>query len=164
VPALLRAVLPGFDLPALAWQPLHPRAFARAVKPKLIITALITIASARFIGWGAAGVLILLLPWAVLSARQYVAHIAWADTEEVVAMRSGWLWQQMTIARVNKIQAVALRQSPFDRRAAMARVRVDTAGAGEVLHRIDIPYLDGEMARGLFDRLSAQAASTAFKW
>jgi putative membrane protein len=164
VPALLRAVLPGFDLPALAWQPLHPRAFARAVKPNLIITALITTVSAAFIGWGAAGVLVLLLPWAVLSARYYVAHVAWADTDDVVAMRSGWLWQQITIARVNKIQAVAMRQSPFDRRAAMARVRVDTAGAGEVLHRIDIPYLDGKVARGLLDRLSAQAGSTALRW
>lgn len=164
VPALVRAVLPGFDLAALTWHPLHPRAFARAVKPNLIITTLITIASALLIGWGAIGVLILLMPWAVLSARQYVAHIGWADTDEVVAMRSGWLWQQLTIARVNKIQAVAIYQSPFDRRAAMARVRIDTAGASEFSHRVDVPYLDREIARALFDRLSTQAANTAFRW
>ena len=54
-------------------------------------------------------------------------------------MRSGWIWQQITLARVNKIQAVAMHQTPFDRRAAMARVRVDTAGAGEFSHRVDIP-------------------------
>jgi len=58
---------------------------------------------------------------------------------------------------------VALHQSPFDRRAAMARVRVDTAGAGEFT-RIDIPYLDGAVARGLHERLAAQAANTAFRW
>lgn len=161
--ALLRQVLPGADLDALPWQPLHPRAFARAVKPNLVITAVVTVVSAVLIGWGAVGVLGLSMAWAILGSRQYVAHMGWADNDEVVAMRGGWLWQRLIVARVNKIQAVATRHSPFDRRAAMARVRVDTAGAGE-FSRIDIPYLDGEVARGLHRRLAAHAANTAFKW
>ena len=163
LPMLLRQVLPGVDLGTLPWQPLHPRAFARALKPNLVVTALVTFVAAIVIGWGAIGVLIFLMPWAVLSARQYVTYIGWAETDEVVAMRSGWIWQQMTIARVNKIQAVALRHSPLDRRAAMARVRVDTAGAGEFT-RIDIPYLDSDVALGLHNRLAAHAANTAFRW
>jgi putative membrane protein len=163
LPTLLRQVLPGVDVGTLPWQPLHPRAFARALKPNLAVTALVTIVAAIVIGWGAVGVLILLMPWAILSARQYVRHVAWTENDEVVAMRSGWIWQQMTIARVNKIQAVALRHSPLDRRAAMARVRVDTAGAGEFT-RIDIPYLDGDVALGLHNRLAAHAANTAFRW
>lgn len=163
LPALLRQILPGVDLDALPWQPLHPRAFVRAVKPNLVMTAVVAMVSAIIIGWGAIGVLVLAMPWAIFSARQYVAHIGWAEDDEVVAMRSGWLWQRLTVARVNKIQAVAMRHSPFDRRAAMARVRVDTAGAGE-LSRIDIPYLDDAVARGLHHRLSAHAANTAFKW
>ncbi len=163
LPALLQQVLPDLELAALAWQPLHPRAFARAVKPNLVVVATVTIIAAAIIGWGAIGVATVLMAWAILSARQYVAHIGWAETDEVVAMRSGWLWQRLTIARINKIQAVAMRESPFDRRAAMARVRVDTAGAGE-LSRIDIPYLDGEVARQLADRLSVYAATTAFRW
>ena len=163
LPRLLHSVLPGFDLAAMAWQPLHPRAFARAVKPKLVGDALVTLVAAVFIGWGAIGVAILLLPWSIVTARQYVKHLAWAESDETVVMRSGWLWQQMTIARVNKIQAVAMRQSPFDRRAAMARVRVDTAGASEFT-RLDIPYLDAAVAAGLHSRLAAHAADTAFKW
>jgi len=164
LPALLQGVLPGFDVAAMAWQPLHPRAFARAVKPKLILDAIVTLVAAATIGWGAIGVAILLLPWSIVSARQYVKHLAWAESDEMVVMRSGWIWQRMTVARVNKIQAVALHQSPFDRRAAMARVRIDTAGAGEFAHRVDVPYLDSRVARGLFERLSAQAANTAFRW
>ena len=163
LPTLLQGVLPGFALAAMAWQPLHPRAFARAVKPKLILDAIVTLVAAYAIGWGAIGVVILLLPWSIVSTRQYVKHLAWAESDEMVVMRSGWIWQQMTVARVNKIQAVALRQSPFDRRAAMARVRVDTAGASEFT-RIDIPYLDVAVARGLHERLAAQAANTAFRW
>jgi putative membrane protein len=164
VPALIAQVVPGFDLSAVAWQPVHARAFRRAAKPNVIVAAGITAAAAVAIGWGALGVLLLTMPWALLSARQYVAHLGWAEHDEVVVMRSGWIWQQLTVARINKIQAVTLRQSPFDRRAAMARVRVDTAGARELSHRIDVPYLDAAVAADLHRRLSAQAANTAFKW
>jgi putative membrane protein len=164
LPALLQGVLPGFDLTAVSWQPVHPRAFARALKPGLIVTAVVTAVAVLFIGRGAIGVLFLFLPWTAISARQFVTHLRWAEDEEMVLMRSGWIWQQTTLARVNKIQAVALHQSPFDRRAAMARVRVDTAGATELSPRIDIPYLDRDTARGLHDRLAAQAANTAFRW
>ena len=37
-----------------------------------------------------------------------------------------------------------MTQSPFDRRHRMASVRVDTAGAGDASHRVDIPYLPVE--------------------
>ena len=96
----------------------------------LVFTAIVTMGAALLIGWGAIGVLILLLLWGVITTRQYVAHLGWAEDDEVVMMKSGWIWRQITLARVNKIQAVAMHQTPFDRRAAMARVRVDTAGAG----------------------------------
>jgi putative membrane protein len=164
LPHLLHQVLPGFDLSSVNWQPVHPRAFARALKPTLVFTAIATLASSLLIGWGAIGVLILLLLWGVITTRQYVAHLGWAEDDEVVMMKSGWIWRQITLARVNKIQAVAMHQTPFDRRAVMARVRVDTAGAGGFSHRVDIPYLDQQIARGLARRLSAAAANTAFRW
>ena len=63
----------------------------------------------------------MMLLWSIIGTRQYVAHLGWAEGDEVVMMRSGWIWQQTTLARVNKIQAVTMHQSPFDRRAAMAR-------------------------------------------
>jgi putative membrane protein len=164
LPHLLQHVVPGFDLTAVGWQPVHPRAFARAVKPGLVFTAVVTLISAFLIGWGAIGVPMIVLPWGLINTRQHVKHLGWADGDEVVAMRSGWIWQQITLARVNKIQAVAMHQSPFDRRAAMARVRVDTAGAGEFSHRVDIPYLGQDVAGALTARLSTAAANTAFRW
>jgi putative membrane protein len=164
VPELLRHVVPGFDLDAVTWRPVHPRAFTRAVKPSLIASAIVTLLAALAIGWGAIGVLMVMLLWSIVSTRQYVAHLGWAEDDEVVLMKSGWISQQIVLARVNKIQVVAMHQSPFDRRAAMARVRVDTAGAGEFSHRVDIPYLDRDIARGLAGRLSASAANTAFRW
>jgi putative membrane protein len=81
-----------------------------------------------------------------------------------VAFRSGWLSQAETRVRVNRIQGVTLRESPFDRRAHMARVRVDTAGAGERSHRVDIPYLDARTAREVQQGLAHAAARTVFQW
>jgi putative membrane protein len=164
LPHLLQQVVPGFDLDTVNWQPLHPRAFARAVKPMLVFSGFITLGAALLIGWGAIGVAMIALLWSNINARQYVAHLGWAEGDEVVMLRSGWIWQQTTLARVNKIQAVTMRESPFDRRAAMSGVRVDTAGAGELSHRVDIPYLDHQVASGLAGRLSAAAANTAFRW
>jgi hypothetical protein len=164
LPHLLQQVVPGFDLDAVNWQPLHPRAFARALRPMLLFIAVVTLGAALLIGWGAIGVMIVMLLWGVISTRQYVAHLGWAEAEEVVLMRSGWIWKQITLARVNKIQAVAMYQTPFDRRVSMARVRVDTAGAGEFSHRVDIPYLDHDLARALAGRLAASAANTSFRW
>jgi len=164
LPGLLHEIVPGLDLSAVSWQPLHPRAFRRALKPPLIVSSIVTIGSAVIIGWWAIAVLILTLSWAVISTRQYVRHVAWAEHDEVVLKRSGWIWRQLTLARANKIQTVSVHQSPFDRRAVMARVRVDTAGASELSPRVDIPCLDLDLARGLAARLATQAASTSFRW
>ena len=159
---LARQVLPDVDLQTLQWQPPHPRAFRRAVKPPIVLVLVATAAIAVPLDWWALVLLVFGLTWAIFSARTYVDHLAWASTEGVVAFRSGWLWKSVTVAPVGKIQAVTQLESPLDRRAAMARVRIDTAGAGERSHRVDIPYLAREAARDLRERLSMQAASTAF--
>jgi putative membrane protein len=164
LPRLVAEVVPGFDLDAVDWHPVHPRAFRRAVKPGLVFIGLLALA---LIPWATAPSIALLAAfalWLIGSTKKHVQHLGWAETDEVVLMRSGWLWRQVTLARVNKIQAVALRESPFDRRAAMASVRVDTAGAGELSHRVDVPYLDQSIARALAARLSAAAAGTEFRW
>jgi membrane protein YdbS with pleckstrin-like domain len=46
----------------------------------------------------------------------------------------------------------------------MASVRVDTAGAGDASHRVDIPYLARRVADELYCRLAGEAARTAFRW
>jgi putative membrane protein len=164
LPELVHEVLPELDLAAIAWQRPHPLAFRRAVKPRILLASAISALTAILLGWWALAVLALTVPWSIVAARKHVDHLGWASTDDVVAFRSGWLWRGLTIARAAKIQAVTLAESPFDRRAAMARIRVDTAGAGERSHRVDIPYLARDTADGLQLRLAAQAASSAFRW
>jgi putative membrane protein len=164
LPELLRQVEPTLDLAALSWQPADPRAFRRALKPRILRSFLIAWPLAWLFRLWAIPLVLLLIVLAVVEARKFVTHLAWATTDDVVAFKTGWLWRSVTIARAAKIQAVTQVETPFDRRAGMAQVRVDTAGAGERSHRVYIPYLPRETARSLQERLAAQAANTAFRW
>jgi putative membrane protein len=162
VPALLREVLPVVDLSALEWQPLHPRAFRRAIKPAMLIAIITAVPFVVGFGWNGLTVLWFTLPWLGLASWAHVRHTQWAVTDEVIALRSGWLWRYMTVAPIAKIQTVSVVESPFDRRAAMSGLRVDTAGGR--LHQIRIPYLARETSRTLYDRLAAQIGQTSFRW
>jgi putative membrane protein len=164
VPAVLREVLPGVVLPDEGWERVHPRAFRRAVLPVLLVAAIASAVLLSTIGWRPLIAGVPLLAWAIVSTRQQVRRLAWVASDSLIAFRSGWIAQAETIVRANRMQSVTLRESPFDRRARMARVRVDTAGAREPSHRVDIPYLDGAVARALQRRLAGAAARTDFQW
>jgi putative membrane protein len=164
VPRLLSQVLGEKDFAGIAWRGVHPRAFRREVKGWILVAVLIALPFAVPLkGW----VLLLLaglLAWAFFAARRTIAHMGWAVSDGTVLFRSGWLRRQVTAVRFSQIQAVTVRESPFDRRTGMASIRVDTAGAKELSHRVDIPYLPRETAWELCDLLASQAGRTAFRW
>jgi len=164
VPALVREVLHGFDLERLDWQPLHARAFRRAVKPALVLAMVPALPFTIWFGWDGLAVLLVTVPWTIVATRAQVRRTHWAYTGDTLVMRSGWLWRQITVVPVAKIQVVGRVESPFDRRAAMAGVRVDTAGRVAPSHRISIPYLARETAAALYQQLAAQTAHTSFRW
>ncbi|HEX5108338.1 MAG TPA: PH domain-containing protein [Vicinamibacterales bacterium] len=162
LPVFLRSVVPELDLQTIPWQQVHARAFSRAVKPHVVIAIVATTVFMSFLGWRAIALLPFALVWAVLAARRGVKSLGWSVTDDVVAFRRGWLWRVITAARTSKIQAVALRESPFDRRTAMARLRVDTAGAGQ--YRIDVPYVPAASALAAYRSVSRRAATLDFQW
>jgi uncharacterized membrane protein YdbT with pleckstrin-like domain len=164
VPALVLEVLPGFDVDQLAWEPLHPRAFRRAIKPALVLSVIPAVPFVAVAGWPGLSVLLVSVPAFVLSARMQVGHTHWALTDDTLVLRTGWLWRQVVVVPTAKIQVVGRTESPFDRRAAMAGVRVDTAGSSSPAHRISIPYLARDTAAALYDRLAATTAQTALRW
>ncbi len=161
---LMREVLPGMDLEAVEWRPAPPRALRRELKNRVLVCLIPMIPLSIFLRGWALAVLPFLLGLAYAGARGTVRHLAWATTEDAVLYRSGWLWRKVSIVPFAKIQAVAVHESPFDRRASMARVRVDSAGAGQGSHRVDIPYLPRDTARDLFTLLETRAASTELRW
>ena len=78
--------------------------------------------------------------------------------------RSGVLNWKLSATFYNKMQVVTMSTSPFDRRWGMASLKIDTAGAGPAEHRIEIPYLSREVARGQLEDLLVQAQQSAFRF
>lgn len=161
--ALLRRWLPWLDLDALAWRPLHPKAWRRLMfwpaAATLVATAVL---AARF--GPIALVLLLSLPWWWLRARRVAAGSAWAITDEALFWRSGWLDRQLSFAQIDKLQGLQLLQSPFDRRHGMATLLADTAGANPFGHGLELRYLPEAEARALHARLGAQVARSTLRW
>jgi putative membrane protein len=160
----LREVLPEVDLTTVEWRGVAPRAVRRAFFEWLVVALIIALPLALWPSWWDLAAITALIGWAALAARKTVAHLSWATTGNAVLYRSGWIWRQSSIARFAKIQVVTMHESPFDRRTRMRRVRVDTAGAGDASHRVDIPYLPRETALDLYHALASNAGGTTFKW
>ena len=160
----LREVIPELDAPEVGWEPVSPLAFRRVVRGTCFVATLASVPIYFTLGaWGVA-FHAAFLAWAVFYARRYVECLGWALKDDMVWFRSGWLWRRTTIARYTRIQVVALRTTPIDRWRGMARLLVDTAGAGAAAHKVDIPYLPVDTARELRTHLAAEAARTAFRW
>jgi putative membrane protein len=164
LPGLLRDVLPEVDLGHVEWRPVDPRGFRRAIKAAVIVYGLLTVPFVMVLRWWTPALFAVLMVWAYFDVRQHIRHLGWAVVDRAVMFRSGWLFRRVTIARFSKIQAVTLRESPFDRRYRMASVRVDSAGAGDASHRVDVPYLARPTAEELYRQLAGAAARTSFKW
>lgn len=153
----------GVSLDNVSWQTVHPRAFRREVKGWLVPAFVACAGLGLYAGWFGVLATPFALLWAIVGARQTVAHLGWATTADAVLFRSGWLWRRVVVVRFAKIQVVTLHSHPFDRRTEMARVHVDTAGgsAGSV---VDIPYLPRHTAESLYTQLAREAAARQFQW
>ncbi|MCG8467457.1 MAG: PH domain-containing protein [Gemmatimonadetes bacterium] len=161
---LLAHVMPEVELPTDGWETVASGARGRVFRRTGLVALGVSIPFFIWLGWPAALLLGALLASSWVYATKHVEHLEWIVKDDAVTFRSGWLWRRTTVARFAKIQAVAVRESPFDRRRDMARVTVDTAGAGSGAHRVDIPYLPHATAAELGRSLAAEAAQTAFRW
>lgn len=156
---LIRTALPMLaNDSAIEWQPLAPGAKRRIFRKTVTFWSIVLAAPAIFLLHFEAPLLwLLLVPLAWLHATKYVHHTRWALTREAVLFHRGWLTRRLSIVPRNRIQAVQRIVSPFDRRAHMAVVTVDTAGAGNALSLVRIPYLPDTAARELADALYRSA-------
>ncbi len=164
----LAPLLSSFDLSAVDWQPVHPGAVRRAFKswlrilavPTLVVTPFLT----PFLGWWTPLAALPPVLWAWFGARGEIAGLRWALTDGHALLRSGWLWRRLVIVPIDRVQTVTLHSSPWDRRARMARVSVDTAGGGALGNPFEVPYLADEVAIDLAARLEREVAARLFRW
>lgn len=158
----VRAIV-GVSVAGVAWQPPHPRAFRREVKGWLAFAMLICAALAIYLRWSTLAIVPFAVAWAVIGAWQTIKHQGWATTDDAVLFKHGWLWRRVVVVRFAKMQTVTRYESPFDRRTAMTRLHVDTAGAS-VGGAVNIPYVPREEAATLYARLAQEAAARQFRW
>ena len=110
--------------------------------------------------WGGLAV-VALVPAALWYARASIRAMSYARLPDGIAFRSGVWTRKVSATLADRVQVVSLVQSPFDRRYQMASISVDTAGAGPAGHRIDVPYVEESIARGLQEEL-VEAAPEAW--
>jgi putative membrane protein len=161
LPALLEELHPGLSLDALQWQSVHARAFGRMLRGSLALPALAAVPAWFIIDQWAIPLVLAWSAFAVLHARLRSRHLAWTLTHDAFIARDGAFTHDTRIARFSRVQVVAVDRNPFDLRAGMARVRADTAGAG---NGVSVPYLGFDAALDLRRDLTARTEATAFTW
>jgi putative membrane protein len=147
---LLGAVFPLPPLGDLPWRPVDPCAHRRLRNQWLLVLLGAAVLAALNLGLLAAAVVAaVLLPVALAAARGQARRLGYVVGDEVVVFRSGWLWRRTSITRRDRLQVVALTETPFDRRHRTATLKIDTAGAGGAGHPIEIPFLARETAAAI---------------
>ncbi len=152
VAGLVEQLRPGIEWTEsrFDWRPLSPLAGKRIGRFAMLATLILTLVSA-FVWrpWGAA-VGIVLLPIFLWAGWRTANAMRYARTNSLVLFRSGLLTRKVSCAFTDKIQALRLSQSPFDRRWQMATLALDTAAAGPAEHRIQVRYMDAAEAQREF--------------
>ncbi len=169
---VLREVMPEIHIATVEWKPIEYRAVRRIMKKATLVVLLLTLSLVSILTFlplrvsslHALWFPLILLPAIYLGVRGWVRFAAYALTDNAVLFRSGWLTHRISVVRFNKMQTVSMAESPFDRWHRMASVAVDTAGAGRIGHRIDIPFLDVDVAKAMLGRLYAECSATEFRW
>lgn len=125
----------------LQWQATSPQTARRLTRIAILRSFLVAAVGGLVIRpWGAlAGVAALIL--FIYFARRYARSLKYAREHDLVLFRSGILTRKLSVTFFDKVQAVAVTQSPFDRRWDMATLSVDTAAAGPAQHRIEVRFL-----------------------
>lgn len=147
------------------WEPVHARAGSRMRKKALLVVlAAGLIASAVTQRPVMLAVAAAALPIALWGATMSARRLGYAVASPFILLRHGWIWQTIQITWVDRVQALAISSSPFDRRHGMATLIVDTAAGGAMGAGLRVPYLGADVARALQDRLAAEVAATRFQW
>ncbi|HKS06338.1 MAG TPA: PH domain-containing protein [Gemmatimonadaceae bacterium] len=148
---------PRASWPVTSWRSLHPAAWRREFVRPVIWSLLLSIGGVLWFGeWGLA--FLALIPIGFIRARVWARYAAYAEENGVIAVREGWLRRTWRFAEVRKLQVLSMTETPFDRRAGMATLHLDTAGASADTLALRIRYLPRADAVALRDKLATAIA------
>jgi putative membrane protein len=97
----------------------------------------------------------------VVSVASY-RNIRYAMSDHYFCVRRGWAGRSTHIVPINKVQAVEISQSPFDRRLGLATLSVDTAGQAYTGGGPQVSNLPIDEARAVAAALAHRASATRY--
>lgn len=115
------------------------RGFLRSVilgSPPVLVTVWL-LARSHPIVWLIALALIAVASWTYARAR--FAALGYRVTSDHIVTRDGVFTRTWWTVPLGKVQTVAIRRSPFQRRLGLASVSIDTAGGRTKIRVIDVP-------------------------
>lgn len=150
--ACLTEILPEIR-PQIQWAPdrwewysISRRATGRKLRKGILLALLIgLIGGFYWKPWGA-GLGLLALPLIYFWLKAVSRSVRYARFAGGVAQQQGVINRVTSLTFFEKIQAVRLSSSPFDRKWKMANLAIDTAGAGPAQSRISLRMLDRDFA------------------
>lgn len=164
VDELLPSLFPDFAEDNSNWRQASDKAVRRETTEAAMVCLVLAIALFIWQGSWIAALPLLIVPVFYLAQAISYRHLGYALGQNYFRTRRGWLGRSTHIVPINKIQAVEVHQTPFDRWWGMASLNVDTAGqaftgGGPRIHHLPL----GE-ARELAGMLAQRAAVTEYKW
>lgn len=164
VDELLPSVFPDFAEDKSEWRRASNKTVKRETTEAAILCSMLTIALFVWRGSWVAILPLVLVPLFYAAQALSYRHLGYALGEAYFRTRRGWLGRSTHIVPINKIQAVEVHQTPFDRWWGVATLTVDTAGQAFTGGGPQISNLPLSEAREVAAVLSQRAAGTRYKW
>jgi putative membrane protein len=164
VDRLLPAIFDGINTESAEWRRVSKLAIRRGVIKGGFFCLLTSVALFAYYGELFALWPLALLPLIYLISLARYRNLGYAMDELYLRTRRGWLGRSTHIVPINKIQAVEIHQTPFDRHLNLATLNVDTAGqayTGGGPHISNLPLAE---AQTIAAALAHKATATKYKW
>lgn len=158
---VLPHLFPDFDEEPPEWQSVSRRAIRRGTSKGLLACLLLTVPELLRVGapWGLWP--LALAPLAYLASVLSYRNLGYALGERFLRTRRGWIGHSMHVVPIRNVQAVVVRQTPFDRRLGLATVAVDTAGQSFTGGGPSIPSLPLREAHALARALAHRSQANS---
>jgi putative membrane protein len=164
VDRLLPVIFDGISTESAEWRRVSRLAIKRGTMKGAFFCLIISFALFAYYGELFAFWPLALLPLIYLISLARYRNLGYAMDELYLRTRRGWLGRSTHIVPINKIQAIEIHQTPFDRRLNLATLNVDTAGqayTGGGPHISNLPLSDAQIIAA---ELAQKAAATRYKW
>ncbi|MGH9802799.1 MAG: PH domain-containing protein [Blastocatellia bacterium] len=161
---LLPSLFPDFADDNSEWRRVSKLSIWRETIEASVIFLIIAIALFAWRGSWWAILPLAVVPLIYLLYGVSYRQLGYALGESYLRTRRGWLGRSTHIVPINKIQAVEVHRTPFDRLWGVETLTVDTAGQAFTGGGPQISNLPVSEAQELAFVLSRRAAVTRYKW